>query len=211
MLSLAIRRLLLSLLAVVTVATSSPASAAENLLGFRMRNFKSMHMHDEAEATKMIDTLKTLRCEVKVSQHGDHKDVAFRTQQWKLLSLKSAEQVAGWQKWLAANGFETLRSNPVAKQKAAEKDGTAHVEVVQYRAVEAKTLHVHQPAEAAEALAIFQALGCEAKQVSHGNHKDLQVSCAEWREIVLPNHEAASSWETYLKTRGFETKHEHRH
>ncbi|GAB5406722.1 MAG: hypothetical protein Aurels2KO_49530 [Aureliella sp.] len=210
MLSLAARPLLLGLFAALAVAGST-ANAADNLLGFRMRNFKSLHMHDEAEANKMIETLKTLRCEVKVSQHGDHKDVAFRTQQWKLLSLKSADQVAGWQKWLKANGFETLRSNPVAKEKPAAQEGSAHVEVVQYRAVETKTLHVHQPAEAAEALAIFRALGCEAKQVSHGNHKDLQVTCKQWREIVLPNHETAGSWETYLKTRGFETKHEHRH
>lgn len=214
MLSSAATRLMLSGLctAVLSISCCGVANAEDHLLGFRMREFKSQHMHDAAAADKLIETLKTLRCEVKVSQHGDHKDVAFRTQQWKLLSLKSAEQLESWKKWLAATGFETLRSNAVAKKSnGSGTKSTAHQEVVQYRAVETKTLHIHDPVGATEAMAIYQTLGCKAEKVSHGGHSDLQVSCPEWREIILPNHETAGSWENYLKKAGFETKHEHRH
>ncbi len=212
MLTIPARRFLLGMFAALAAPNCTvPATAAE-LLGFRMRDFKSLHMHDATAADKMVETLKTLRCEVKVSQHGDHKDVAFRTQQWKLLSLKTEEQIGSWEKWLKANGFETLRSRAVSKEKAeSAAKGAAHVEVVQYRAAEKNTLHIHQPAAAAEALAIYQALGCKAEKVSHGNHSDLQVTCPEWREITLPTHVAAGSWEKYLKDAGFETKHEHRH
>lgn len=214
MLSFAARRLMLSGLCTAFLALScvAVASAEDHFLGFRMREFKSKHMHDAAESDKLIETLKTLRCEVKVSQHGDHKDVAFRTQQWKLLSLKSAEQLVSWKKWLAATGFETLRSNAVAKKSAGSgTKSDVHQEVVQYRAVETKTLHIHDAVGATEALAIYQTLGCKAEKVTHGGHSDLRVTCPEWREIVLPNHETAGSWETYLKNAGFETKHEHRH
>lgn len=197
-----------------TVLWASSANAVEpekKVLGFRMKDYSTVHMNDPAAAAKHIETLKALKCEVSSQQHDGHTDVKCRTVVWKLLALDSEEKVTAWTTWLKGAGFETLYSRPVSATPASPAAEGEHLEIIQYRAPSWLTLHIHEPRQASEALAIYQALGCKTEKSNHAGHTDLRVSCPDWREFSMPDHQAAGGWENYLKKAGFETKHEHRH
>ncbi len=194
-----------------TVSKAVGQEKSKQLLAFRMKEYKTVHSHDTAQAESLKKTLTALKCDVSLDNHGGHIDVKWRTVVWKLLALDSNEQVEQWEKWLKDNGFETLHSRPAKAGSSSPVASGEHLEVVQYRATEWKTLHIHNAAEANEALAIYQALGCEAEESKHSGHTDLKVRCPEWREFEMPNHQSALGWEQYLAKAGFEAKHEHRH
>jgi hypothetical protein len=82
--------------------------AAENhAVDFRLVHWKSVHLHDASEATKIEKTLRELGCETARDQHGDHIDVSYRCPQWRRMTAKSHDEAHRWQDWLKAKGFET--------------------------------------------------------------------------------------------------------
>ncbi|MCA9127007.1 MAG: hypothetical protein KDB22_07975 [Planctomycetales bacterium] len=180
-------------------------SSAKVLIGFRIKSWHTAHINDAAKAKEHIAALKMLGCEVKVNEHSGHQDIQTQTVLWKLLALESEEQARGWINWLKSSGFEVLRSTAVKANEPQKAAG----EAVQYRLATWKAQHIQQPHEAAEALVIYQALGCETKKSQHSGHTDIQVFCPEWRSVDFPNHEAAHAWQDYLTRAGFETKHQH--
>lgn len=178
---------------------------AELLIAFRMRDWKTTHLHDAEQVAKHEQALKQLGCEIKKSQHNGHIDVACRTIYWKSLALQSPEQLQSWQTWLQQIGFETIHGRPVP----STPEDAAGRELVQYRLPDWKVLHLHQPQEVGQKTTLYRALGCEVTTSQHNGHSDLKLRCSEWHEIELSTHEAAHQWQKFLNQAGFETRHEH--
>lgn len=85
----------------------------------------------------------------------------------------------------------------------------AQREVVKFRLTKWKAAHFDSQVEARKHHATLTKIGCEAKQHAHGDHYDVSYRCPEWRSISLKTHAEAHQWETWLKSIGFETRHEH--
>jgi hypothetical protein len=85
----------------------------------------------------------------------------------------------------------------------------AHKEVVTYRLVKQKTIHLDDMKAAQGYHKTLSDLGCESKLNGHTGHFDLTYRCPNWREVELDNHDSAHKWEKWLKSLGFETGHNH--
>ena len=94
------------------VLTAGPARAADQfaasseVVQYRLASWKTTHAGGD-QAEKLVKTLKTLRCEVKVGSHGGHTDVQYRCAKWQALALKSHDAAHQWESWLKKYGFET--------------------------------------------------------------------------------------------------------
>ena len=88
-------------------------------------------------------------------------------------------------------------------------DGHTHPEVLAYRLTGTKELHYDSTAQAEQQLKIFRRLGCEAQLESHAGHADVVLRSPQWRRITVKGHAAASKWEKWLATAGFDTWHGH--
>ncbi len=192
-----------------SLAQGPAAKAEQRLVAFRIGDWHVSHFEQASAAAQHAGVLKQLGCEVKTAEHNGHTDVQCRTVYWKSLALDTDEQVQQWQSWLRAAGFDTIYGQPVEPSAVSAESSDAPLEIVQFRRVEWAALHAHQPRQMSEYLALYRALGCETKQVKHGEHTDLQVRCATWRQVELPSHEAAHQWQKFLESAGFETAHEH--
>jgi hypothetical protein len=101
-----------SVAAVVWTAAPAQAAAADQVAAssevvqYRLAKWKTTHAAG-GQAEKLVKTLKTLRCEVKVGSHGGHTDVQYRCAKWQALALKSHESAHQWESWLKKYGFET--------------------------------------------------------------------------------------------------------
>ncbi len=97
-------RLLLSLaLATLMGATAS----AEEIVRYRLPDWKQQHLHDSAKATKIAETLKKLGCEVNKSDHNGHIDVKYRCPEWRQLKLDTHDEAHKWESWLKEFKFQT--------------------------------------------------------------------------------------------------------
>lgn len=91
---------------------SSRAIAAEReIVSFRLAAWKSAHLDEVNVAKAILDTLKSIGCEVKQQQHGGHFDVTFRCPTWRSIALKSHAEAHQWERWLKAFGFETAHKH----------------------------------------------------------------------------------------------------
>lgn len=194
--------------AATAAVPASAASAQKLILGFRMLDWNTKHMHDATAATKHAQTLRTLGCEVKTAQHNGHSDVQCRTVYWKSLALDSQDQLLQWKAWLEQTGFDVIHGRPASSQKAVNADGT-HKEVVKYRLADWRSQHIHQEAEVGQLTTLYRSLACEVEHLDHDGHTDLKYRCPQWMEIDLPSHQAAHKWQDFLNKAGFETSHEH--
>ena len=64
------------------VHATEPSTAAQELVSYRLEKWKTTHAEGD-QSDKLVKTLKTLRCEVKVGSHGGHTDVNYRCQKWQ--------------------------------------------------------------------------------------------------------------------------------
>jgi hypothetical protein len=78
---------------------------------FSIASTKTVHLHDENQATQVIATLKLIGCEVSTNNHGDHIDATFSCPDWSTLELSTCGKAHAWQKWLDESGFETEHSH----------------------------------------------------------------------------------------------------
>ncbi len=108
-----------------------------------------------------------------------------------------------------AFGFVTLLIAFVAMHITSASLEAAQREVVHYRLVASKTMHLDDEEEAKAIYQILKRLGCECEHADHGNHYDLHYRCPQWKSIELKSHAEAHRWEDWLKLVGFETRHEH--
>ena len=102
------------ILAAMTVFTTLSAAiptqafaAGQEIVKFRLTNWKTAHFDDGKKAQTHAATLKQIGCDVKQGAHGDHHDVSYRCPNWRSIALKSHNEAHQWERWLKANGFQT--------------------------------------------------------------------------------------------------------
>ncbi len=83
------------------------------------------------------------------------------------------------------------------------------LEVLEFRLVKAKTLHLHDEKMAKSYDKSFKTLGVECRLHGHDDHFDLAVECPKWKKAEFATHAEVEKWEKWLKALGFETKHSH--
>ena len=191
------------------VVDSSAAASKKVYVAFRMENWTSKHIHDAKQATEHAELLKKMGCEVKTAQHNGHTDVTARTVFWKVLELGSQDKVHGWVTWFQKSGFETIHAYKAGTIKEKKTEDGKQREVVQYRLNDWKSQHTHEAEKTSQLIALMRGMGCEVESASHNGHTDVKMRCLEWMEIELDSHDAAHSWQAFLKEMGFEVKHEH--
>ncbi|MDG1874546.1 MAG: hypothetical protein P8J27_11590 [Mariniblastus sp.] len=176
------------------------ANASFKKLGFRVANWKTTHSHSETHAQEEIATLKKIGCEVETEAHGNHVDVRYRCPEWRSIKLSTDQLINQWSTWCAAKGMETVIMNPPANTK---------LPTVKFRLTASRTVHLHNPKEAAQIVNTLKLVGCQVATNSHGDHMDATYSCPEWVTIELVNEKTAHSWQKWLNDSGFETQHTH--
>lgn len=87
--------------------TGLASVSADEIVRYRLPDWKRKHLHDAAKATKITETLKKLGCEVKKADHNGHIDVTYRCPQWKQLDLKSHDEAHKWEAWFKEFHFQT--------------------------------------------------------------------------------------------------------
>lgn len=181
--------------------TSSVVIGADSfVVTYRLSQQKTSHFDDARTAQTHAATVKQLGGIAKQGSHAGHYDVSYICPTWKAVALKSQEESHQWAHWLRANAFETIFVQP------SEND---HLESVAFRLSATKSAHFDRATEAESIADTLKMLGCEVKRGKHGGHYDVSYGCPQWRTIGLEGHEDAHQWQKWLKSKGFETKHEH--
>ncbi len=81
--------------------------SADEIVRYRLEDWKRKHLHDVAKAEKIADSLKKLGCEVEKADHNGHIDVKYRCPQWRQITLDSHEEAVRWQRWFKEYSFQT--------------------------------------------------------------------------------------------------------
>ena len=92
-------------------SANAAIAAGQEVVNFRLPEWKSAHFDDAKSAQANFQTLKQLGCEAEQHQHGGHFDVRYRCPQWHSISLTSHNEAHQWQRWLDAFGFETAHQH----------------------------------------------------------------------------------------------------
>lgn len=195
-------------------AANIPAEG-DSVVAYRLGRWKTVHFDDAQAAQRHLETLKRLGCEAETHDHAGHIDVRYRQPTWTPLALATDDVAHQWESWLKRSGFETLHGHDEADHDDHDHAGHDHsghdhgaaAEAVAYRMTAWKTVRVPQANQAAELVAIAQALGCEVQQ--DGN--DVSMRCSTWKHAEFASHADATKWENWLRNTGFEARHEHGH
>jgi len=102
-------RPILLLIAFAFVSAQFPASvaSAEEIVRYRLTDWKRKHMHDTAKAEKISETLKKLGCEVQKVAHNDHFDVKYRCPEWRQIKVDTHDEAIRWERWFKEFYFES--------------------------------------------------------------------------------------------------------
>ena len=173
---------------------------AKKTIGFRVVNWQHKHIHDMAEAEKLIASLEKIGCEVTRQDHNGHLDVRYRCATWKSITVENDEFQKQWTDWLVGQGMETVVVEPVA---------SPGLELVRFRKTDWQNMHMNDATKVAQMMSMLQMIGCEADKHEHNGHMDVRFRCTEWQSIALHNHASAHTWQEWLKNLGFETEHSH--
>jgi hypothetical protein len=82
-------------------------------------------------------------------------------------------------------------------------------EVIQFRLVEPRTVHLDDENSARSYDKSLKDLGCESRLDGHSGHFDLTYRCPQWRQLELADHASADKWQEWLRSLGFEVGHSH--
>jgi len=184
----------------IVCASVSAAESGESV-AYRAKEWKSLHVENEADVQRTIDMLKKLGCETRLDQHNGHSDVTFRSPEWKEVTLDSHENADQWEQWLTRNGFQTLHGHDHVSNRDAI--------VVQYGQTEWQAQHFEDERQAAEFMAMCKGLGCEVRKDAHSGHIDVTYRCTSRRILTCVDHEDAHSLQAWLEKKGFQTEHVH--
>ena len=80
---------------------------------------------------------------------------------------------------------------------------------VDFRLVQWKHTHVNNAKVANQRAKTLKSLGCEVQVKPHSGHIDVIYRQAKWRTLSFNTDEEAHKWQNWLKSLGFETRHEH--
>ena len=94
-----------------TVIVNPPANTKRPTVAFQMATPRTVHLHDHADAQKILNTLTLVGCELKTVDHNGHTDATFSCPQWKTIEVATEDSAHAWQKWLKESGFETRHSH----------------------------------------------------------------------------------------------------
>ncbi|TWT52784.1 hypothetical protein Pla22_04110 [Rubripirellula amarantea] len=100
----------LTLMAAVLLAGFSAVAtdvAADEIVRYRAEKWQAKHIHDDAKAKTISETLSKLGCEVKKAAHNGHVDVKYRCPEWRQMELDTHEEAHKWEKWFKEYGFQT--------------------------------------------------------------------------------------------------------
>lgn len=201
---------LFTLIAAIALTSTANAQDAHNHAGhdhahgesiaFRLADWKEMHFDDGAKADAHVAAVKRLGCEVKKDGHDGHIDVVYRCINWKTVEVASHELAEQWQLWLVNAGFDTHHGH-------VDESFTEGPEVVEFRALEWKTLH--DDVNSDRMVAALRKVGADVRVEKHGNHADVRYRCPVWSDIHVADHGSAEKWVDWLKGNGFEVRHTH--
>lgn len=195
-------RFTMSAIAVFSIAcTSASAAEVSESVAYRAKEWKSLHVENEASTQRTIDILKKLGCETKLNQHGDHTDITFRSVEWKEITLETHENADRWEQWFMKNGFESVHGHDHA--------ASTNAVVVGFQQPEWQSQHFDNERRAAEFTAICKGLGCETRQDAHAGHIDVSYRCVAPRNLVCIDDEDAHTMQAWLEKKGFRTEHAH--
>jgi len=191
----------------------------QSVVAYRLGRWKTLHFNDAQKARRHYDALQRLGCEAKTHDHAGHIDVTYRQPTWTPLSLASDEVAHQWERWLIGAGFETLHGHAAdaghnhdhghgSHDHGSHSHGAQAHEGVAYRMGDWRTIRVPD-ADVGEFVAIAKALGCEVRQESREGVSDVSIRCVGWNHAEFASHADAVNWERWLKTTGFEARHEH--
>lgn len=93
-----------------TIVMNPPVVTQKPTVKFRLPAERTVHLHNEVQATQILTTLKLIGCIVSSNQHGDHTDATFACPEWITIQLPSDDNAHAWQSWLNESGFETQHS-----------------------------------------------------------------------------------------------------
>jgi len=181
-------------------STAQPQDKPQSI-AFRLTEWKTLHFDNANEAQQQVSTLKQLGCEAQADQHAGHVDVKFRAAKWTKVTLDTHELADQWEKWLKTTGFETMHGHDEAPTQGAI--------AVHYRMPHGNRMHVNDPEQAKEFVAIFTGLGCTVEQEQHGGHIDIAFSSPNWHNLIFETHDEAHAIQKWLDEQGFETQHNH--
>jgi len=91
--------LVLLALAIVSPMLSINSVSAEEIVRYRLPDWKRKHLHDVGKADKIVDTLKKLGCEVEKLDHNGHVDVKYRCPEWRQIKPSTHDEAVRWEKW----------------------------------------------------------------------------------------------------------------
>ncbi|MCP4477276.1 MAG: hypothetical protein GY818_04205 [Planctomycetaceae bacterium] len=94
-----------------TVLLNPLSETKQPTVRFRMLASRTVHLHDEAKAKQIINTLRMIGCEVATNSHGNHLDATFSCPDWLTIELADEPQAHAWQNWLNSSGFETQHTH----------------------------------------------------------------------------------------------------
>lgn len=86
--------------------TDPSLTQGNEVVEFRLMNWKAVHGKGGDQDKQLIDTLKKIGCEVVVLEHSGHSDIKFRAPMWRDVHFAEhtkADQLAAW---LKQTGFE---------------------------------------------------------------------------------------------------------
>ncbi len=206
--------------------TFAGVAHAEESIAYRLSDWKEMHFDDARKAEQHLAAVKQLGCEARMGSHGGHVDVVYRMAKWQSLEVATDKLAHQWEAWLKGSGFETIHGHAVdhgnphgnhsnAKHSHANHSHAGHnhgpgaTETVEYRLQDWKTIHIENPNQSPELIAILKGLGCEVRSETHGGHTDLSIRCPQWTHIEFDSHKSATAWEAWLKQNGFSARHSH--
>ena len=91
----------------VSHAHPDPVYAEGNeVVEFRMINWKSIHGKGTADEKQFLELLGKLGCEVVVSEHAGHSDIKFRAPTWRDVHVAEHAAADELGNWLKKSGFE---------------------------------------------------------------------------------------------------------
>lgn len=91
--------LVLLALAIVSPMLSINSVSAEEIVRYRLPDWKRKHLHDVGKADKIVETLKKLGCEVEKLDHNGHVDVKYRCPEWRQIKPATHDEAVRWEKW----------------------------------------------------------------------------------------------------------------
>jgi G:T/U-mismatch repair DNA glycosylase len=101
----------LAVMIVGSFVSDAAVAAHREVVGYRLRNWKTIHFDDARKADDRYRTLRKLGCEATKDAHAGHIDVTYRCPRWRELSLRSHRAAHRWEDWLRAAGFETVHKH----------------------------------------------------------------------------------------------------